>query len=274
MEKIDIHCHTTNRPLPNLLPESASLEAIGTEMARHGITKTVVLATYFPHRKSGVSNYRLHVRIAGDARFALFGSLDFEHYFWQGYNELEELARDGAIAGVKLYTGYQRIALDSPEFAKLTDLVAAHQFPLMFHGGFTYGGPSPFAESNGPQPHIVVPTARAYPQIPIIISHMAKPHLAELIRTVREHPNVHTDMSGLINSAHEREEIPACVADIRKFLGECGPDRLLFGTDFPVQTHADSITMIEQAMREYAPGDLQKVYAGNARRILRLPERL
>ena len=50
--------------------------------------------------------------------------------------------------------------------------------------------------------------------------------------------------------------------------GECGPKRLLFGTDFPVQTHEDSILLIEESMKTYSDQDKQDVYHDNAARIL------
>src|SRR3989338_6912632 len=88
---IDIHCHTTNRPLPETIDQSATIDTIVQKMNQYNISRTCLIASYFPHKQSGISNYRLAHWINNDPRFALFGSLDFEHYFYQGYNELEEL---------------------------------------------------------------------------------------------------------------------------------------------------------------------------------------
>ena len=81
--------------------ESATLDAIAAKMKEHGIEKTVVLATYFPHKTSGISNYRLLHWISKRDEFMMFGSLDFEHYFYQGVNELNELAEERLIRGEK-----------------------------------------------------------------------------------------------------------------------------------------------------------------------------
>ncbi|MBI1968550.1 hypothetical protein HYS49_01435, partial [Candidatus Woesearchaeota archaeon] len=84
MKKIDIHCHTTPRKLENMAVASASLDAIAGKMREHDIEKTVLLASYFPHKQSGISNYRLHHWITdrsdwygGHSDFCMFGSLDF-----------------------------------------------------------------------------------------------------------------------------------------------------------------------------------------------------
>ncbi len=101
----------------------------------------------------------------------------------------------------------------------------------------------------------------------IIISHLANPFTEELIQVVKRNKTIYADMSGLIESYHERQEIPKAIELIKKYLNECGPEKLLFGTDFPVQTHEDSIYMIEQAMKDYSAEDKQKVYWDNARKF-------
>jgi hypothetical protein len=92
MKKIDVHCHTTNRILTDAANSDASLEAIAIQMKEYGIIHTILLATYFPQRGTGISNYRLRHWIKGKPEFSMFGSLDFAHFFYQGYNELEEMA--------------------------------------------------------------------------------------------------------------------------------------------------------------------------------------
>ena len=59
LKKIDIHCHTSNREITGVVPTSSTLEAISNQMHKFGVDKTVLLATYFPHKGTGISNYRL-----------------------------------------------------------------------------------------------------------------------------------------------------------------------------------------------------------------------
>lgn len=75
-------------------------------------------------------------------------------------------------------------------------------------------------------------------------------------------------MSGLIDSAFGSLYKPRAVEEIKRFLGECGPERLLFGTDFPVQTHADSVYFIEESMKGFSEEDKAKVYYDNSAKLL------
>jgi len=77
-------------------------------------------------------------------------------------------------------------------------------------------------------------------------------------------------MSGLIASRHDREEIPDGVNAVRSFLEQVGPGKMLFGTDFPVQTHEDSVYFVEEGMKGFSEKEKGDVYYNNARRLLRL----
>lgn len=106
MEKIDIHCHTTNRPLPDTAPGGAGIPLILQKMDEHDIAATVLLATYFPHKSSGITNFRLASWIRDKPCLFLFGSLDFPNYFNQGMNELEEFADDDIMLVEKAMQGF------------------------------------------------------------------------------------------------------------------------------------------------------------------------
>ena len=104
--------------------------------------------------------------------------------------------------------------------------------------------------------------------VKIIISHLAKPFLTDLIGVINRQSLAYTDSSGLFDSKYEKEDIPQAIEDVTRVLGECGPKKLLFGTDFPVQTHEDSIYVVEEAMRDFHPLDKKEVYYYNASRLL------
>src|SRR3989338_539218 len=239
MKKIDIHCHTTPRKLEDLVVASASLDTIAEKMQEHNIEKTVLLASYFPHKQSGISNYRLYHWIHNRQEFLMFGSLDFEHYFNQGYNELEELAASHALHGIKIYTCYQNIDLQSEKMQRVAQLAEKHTLPLMFHVGYSYSAmrtTGKISIANTITPKDIAEIAQQYPRLPIIIAHMGKPFFDQLIEGVKNTENLYADMSGLIDSKHDRSEIGESLEAIQRFVQECGSKKLLFGSDFPVQT--------------------------------------
>jgi len=267
-----MHCHTTNRKMKDIVPKSAFLDEILEQMKIHDIEKTVVLATYFPHRESGISNFRLYNWIRDRPEFYMFGSLDFEHYFYQGINELEELAVMNVLKGIKIYTCYQEIDVNSEKFGEIISLARKNTIPLMLHSGYSYlamrkNNRVSFAEPITPK--TLEPAIQDNPDVNFIISHLAAPFLDQLIDVAKKNSNLYADMSGLIDSKFDRGKIPRSVQDIKRFLGECGPVRLLFGTDFPVQIHEDAVYFVEEAMKKYSLKDKQDVYYNNARRLLK-----
>ncbi len=272
-KKIDIHCHTTNRIVHGL---EGSLEKISYEMKKYDVEQTVVLATYFPHRGSGISNFRLlnwteqHNKTHQKEEFKMFGSLDFEHYFYQGYNELEELANQQKIAGIKIYTGYQKIDLKGDKFRKVIDLAKQKNLPLMFHGGDTSGSWKQYGKIAYEQ-EVSAETLEFIPSeygIKTIICHLGYPFIDDTIDVLKRNPLMYADMSGLFYSREEAHKLPYAVDHTRRVLEYCGPNQMLFGTDFPVHIHEHAISIVENAMKNFTEKDREKVYYQNAREVL------
>lgn len=270
MRKIDIHCHATNRPLKHTISPKADLSTIWNEMAKHEIHFTVVLASYFPDPKgnhgTGISNYRLKSWLEDWNSFVMFGSLDFNHYFYQGLNELEELAEKKAIRGIKIYTGYQNIAMTDLE--EVLKLCSKFQLPIMFHTGDCAGsrGHASIDQLDG--------FVEKYSDVNFIYTHLCNPNLESIIERVKRYKNVHTDMSGMIHSGKDDLEIPQCIENLKRFYGECGTNQLMFGTDFPVQTHDHSVLIGTQSIDALAnENERDRFWFKNAAFLLKVADR-
>lgn len=266
MKKIDIHCHTTRAQLRNIIPINATIETIESEMIKHHIEKTVLLATYFPKDGKGISNYRLLHWIRNNSKFCLFGSLDFQNYFYSGLKELSELAEENFLYGIKVYSGYQKIDYSSQQFHQLAKLAEHYQLPLMFHGGYLQCHETDLSCAINPK--LLENIVKSFPSNKFIISHLAWPFIDDLISMILRYDNILTDMSGMLDSYKTKHTFGACVEGLKKFLGNCGPSKLMFGTDFPIQTHADSIQLVESAMNDYSEIDKKRVYYDNANALL------
>lgn len=269
MKKIDIHCHTTNRIIKDIIPKSANIEAVLANMDMHEIETTVLMASYFPHKSSGISNFRLLHWIKDHPQLCMYGSLDFEFYFHQGLNELNELAESQLIKGIKIYTGYQNI--ESGKLKKVLDIAREYSLPIAFHTGVSYSAFKKYGKlaiTKIFKPDDMETIARENSDLTFILCHMGKPFFDDTIKAIKAQNNIYTDVSGLIASTDDRTEIPRSIEAIQKFLGECGPKKLIFGTDFPVQTHEDSINFIEESMKNYSSEDKTDVYYNNAKKIL------
>ncbi|MEI7718476.1 MAG: amidohydrolase family protein [archaeon] len=273
MNKIDMHCHTTNRRIEGVADKYPTLDVIENYMKQNEVEKTVLLATYFPHKGTGISNFRLLDWTRGKDNFFMFGSLDFDHFYFQGLNELEELAERKLMKGIKVYTCYQHIDLQSDKFKAVVNLAKEHNLPMMFHVGYSYSCMSKcgkVAYTQPVSPKSLEEVVKANPQVNFIFSHMGKPFFKELLEVVKANKNVYTDSSGLVDFDENPASIENVVGEVKQFVTECGADRLLFGTDFPVQTYAHSVYLIEKGMKDFSDSEKEKVFSGNARRLLRL----
>jgi len=271
MKKIDMHTHVTNRKALDVIPQDYSIEGLEKEMENFEVEKAVVLASYFPHKTSGISNFRLLSWLKDNPKFLLFGSLDFEHYFYQGFNELEELAQMQKLKGIKIYTGYQNVDLHSQKMNKIVGLVKNYDISLIFHGGYSYSSKRKY-EKDSITPILKASDleflCRENPEVNFLISHMAKPFFKDLINAINKVDNLYTDMSGLLDSKYGKKELPKLVKEVRGFVKECGCKKLLFGTDFPVQTYEDSVYIVEQAFKEKECCK-KNIYYNNARGFLK-----
>jgi len=268
-QKIDIHCHTTKRLLTNLVGADASIHRIEKEMTKNNIQYTVLLATYFPRKKTGISNYRMLHWIQSSSvasKFVMFGSLDFEHYFYQGLNELTELAEQSLIKGIKIYAGYQKI--DLAQLQEILKICEQYNLPAMIHTGdcFNTGGQiASVAELD----HLV----EKFSKVNFIYSHLGNPHIETVVERIKRYKNIYTDTSGLINSAKEAHEIPMLIDCVKKIHQECGLNQLMFGTDFPVQTHEHSIHIAKNGLISASHDEKMNFYYNNAAKLLKIIEK-
>lgn len=284
---IDIHAHTSKYPMHKLHVASASIAALESEARRYGISKIVLLATYFPLRGTGVHNLDLYRRIKGNPLFRMFGSLDVMKNLDAGLIELDSLARENKIAGIKLYPGYQIFEPGEIRLNAVYELAKKYRLPVMLHGGeLHHCCPSAMRETSArpcglpacrlrefedmAHPEYVVKPARDYPTVKFVVSHLANPYFSELRAVMKRCPNVYTDISGQLTSGppEATEDYRQHIAsEITKFLA-CpdGIDRVMFGTDFPIQGYRDSLDIVRRL--RLSPQGADKILAGNALRVL------
>ena len=286
---IDIHAHTSDHKLWGLHTESASIETIEALAQKHGVSKIVLLATYFPLKKSGLPNKELLRRIEGKELFLAFGSLDVTGDCIAGIPELEELLKAKRIRGIKLYPGYQDFSPNDKKVFPIYELAREHRVPVMFHGGELHHCCPAQARNERPlrcglnrcklddltrlsRPSEMLSAFANFPEVTFIVSHLANDAFDELRSAMSEYPNVVTDISGqfLSGTNEATEEYRAfIVSEIKKFLAlSNGMERMMFGTDFPIQSYEDSIDLT--CRLGLTKGDEEKIFWKNAARVLNL----
>ncbi|MEV0803232.1 amidohydrolase family protein [Kribbella sp. NPDC050281] len=128
-----------------------------------------------------------------------------------------------------------------------------------------------------------VDVVRAFPELQFVLDHIAKPSIAagsdlawtEWMPGLATAPNVAVKVSGMVTEA---DWSSWTVADLRPFVESVvrwfGPDRLLFGSDWPVcllaGSYGDIVTALDKALPKLSPSERDLLYGGNAERVYRL----
>ncbi|WP_019990649.1 amidohydrolase family protein [Rudanella lutea] len=124
---------------------------------------------------------------------------------------------------------------------------------------------------------------REVPEVNFVIDHLAKPYIKkqEITRwsnwmgELAKHPNVHCKVSGMVTEADwhgwsKKDFFPYLDVVFEQF----GPDRLMFGSDWPVCLVAADYTQVKTLVEDYvAPWGAevrQKVFGANAVRFYKL----
>jgi L-fuconolactonase len=123
----------------------------------------------------------------------------------------------------------------------------------------------------------VAVAAHAHPGTRMIVDHLAKPDLdvmptdawADLVRPVAHAPNVAVKFSGF---ATQVRDLDAAAVHVRDYLDAAltlfGPDRVMFGSDWPVcrvgAPYAAVVGAVEDAVERLAPAEREAFWWGTA----------
>jgi L-fuconolactonase len=131
-----------------------------------------------------------------------------------------------------------------------------------------------------------VPTlARRLPDLPMVIDHLAKPLIREGrmegwredFEAAARFPNIHCKLSGMVTEADWLAWTPADLAPyVRVALEAFGPERLMFGSDWPVSTLCASYAQVAEALGEalgpISADERAQILGGTAERFYGLAE--
>lgn len=109
---------------------------------------------------------------------------------------------------------------------------------------------------------VVVEALERVPELRAVVDHCAKPDLRsgaqgpwrEDLARVAEHPNVTCKLSGLVTEAPPGAANAVFAPVVEHVLAVFGPDRVLFGSDWPVCTLSASYTRVVSVLGEILDG--------------------
>jgi predicted TIM-barrel fold metal-dependent hydrolase len=294
---IDVHCH--------VFPTAAEGEAwqtaagfpaerdgtvadIGPRLAAAGVERAVVLvfprsllelqsaaasepgATPEDRRSRAADRLRSWNRwacelAAADPRFLAFVAVDPTVLSTAEIQHEIAAAVEAGATGVKIIPGAMRRYPDDPALAPVVAACVAHDLPLLSQSG---SGGLPPVGPRGPfgRPAAFGPVLAAHPALRLILAHLGRGADEELVELFAAHPGVVADTSLRLGSPHDAE--PWSPGPIRDLIRRLGPERVLYGTNYPIVDPVEYRERFEELGLSAAEREL--VGAANARQFLRI----
>jgi uncharacterized protein len=147
-------------------------------------------------------------------------------------DELERARTDLGLKGIKLGPNYQVFDPLGPAALRVYELAERHGLPILFHQGASPVREAPLRFAH---PLVMDEVAIRFPELRVVMAHLGHPWQRETIVTIRKHPHVYADISATFYR-------PWSFYEGLRLATEWGAlDKLLFGSDFPIATPAETI---------------------------------
>ena len=145
--------------------------------------------------------------------------------------ELERARADLGLKGIKLGPNYQVFDPLGDAALRVYGPPQRHGLPVLFHQGASPVRDAPLRYAH---PLLMDEIAIRFPELRVVMAHLGHPWQRETIVTIRKHPHVYADVSALFYR-------PWSFYEGLRLATEWGAlDKLLFGSDFPIATPAET----------------------------------
>ena len=152
-------------------------------------------------------------------------------------DQIDYCVNELGLRGIKIYPMLGRYDPSDPTIFGLYEKAQRLKLPILSHVG-TH--PNPKAMLKYSQPLLFDEVAQAFPELKIIIAHMAHPWQRDCAVVIRKHPNVFADVSGVWTRPWQGWD--ALITMIEWGVA----DKLLFGSDYPFWTPQEGMDKIRR----------------------------
>lgn len=264
---IDCHTHINNYHKEDVESLGACLAELRRHMRRNGIDLALVLTSY--KVTPGRPSTKLVVEATrGMNDVFVIAGLSWTTFHRDQLDEIATFVAEGRVKGLKLYPGYEPFYPSDPKFDPVYEFAAKHRIPVMIHSGDTY---SPSGKVKFAHPLHVDEVAVDHPDVNFVICHIGNPWIRDCMEVVYKNRNAYTDISGLVlgNFSDRFEQY------MRKQLQEMllfgvEPDKVLFGTDWPISSMESYIEFIDDLA--LPPKEKRKILFDNSVEVFRLQD--
>ena len=147
-------------------------------------------------------------------------------------DEYDRCVGDLGCKGIKLGPNYQDFDPTGTEAFKMFSRLESDGIPIIFHQGTSPMSDAPLTYAH---PLTTDKVAMAFPDLKIVLAHLAHPWQADCITVVRKHPNVWADVSAQFYRPYSFWQA------MRLFYEWGCTEKILFGSDWPVTKPQDNI---------------------------------
>jgi predicted TIM-barrel fold metal-dependent hydrolase len=164
--------------------------------------------------------------------------------------EIERATGDLKLRGIKLGPNYQNFDPLGEAAFRVFRRAQELGLPILLHQGTS---PVQFADLDYAHPRHIDRVAMAFPRLKLILAHMAHPWQADCICVVRKHPNVYADISALFYRPWSHYTCMRLATEWNIL------HKLLFGSDYPVATPAETMAGMRSVNEPVARAGLPPV---------------
>ncbi len=205
--------------------QKASVEFLNDTMAEAGVDKAVIVQ---PRNYVFDNSYLADCLKRFPGRFAAMGLVDPKSP--DGADRLEELVRERGFSGLRLELGWE---------TDLNDFYGADRMPLWQRAeelGACFG----ILGSNMDH-SCLAPMVARFPGVNVVLDHLGgvpldpelQPPLLDAVLRLARYPNVYVKVSNLQGKSREEYPYRDTYDLVRRIYDAYGPQRLMWGTDFP-----------------------------------------
>jgi uncharacterized protein len=271
---IDAHVHCSDKRKDDQLRHYAQLNGLRynlgellEKMEAKGVEAALLLS---PPMRGGLPLPNPEVvRLCERSRDALFPVFTVEPQKGAVKEALKLAdAQRGSLKGFKIWLGYRRVFAGDQVFAPLYDYAEEHDLPVLFHTGDTATSTGSLVHSH---PLTLDELANEREGLKIVVCHLGNPWILDTAELLYKHANVHADISGLVvgSGGYTKEYMAMLARRISEAVYYAGgAEKLLFGTDYPVETHEDGLSLVSAL--KVTQADREKILWRNASRLFKI----
>jgi len=269
MKIIDAHIHTNfrHRGAAELSKEKKipfSWDDLQRQLDHNNVAGAVIITTDHNDPTPGEEALLTSQR-KQDARLFPVCSIHPEYTSRADAHKVEKLLQAGELFGIKIFPGYHPVYPSDERYHTFYTLAGKYGVPVIVHTGDTFGSHHLVKYAH---PLDVDEIAVKFPKTTFILAHLGNPWVRDAAELVYKNENVYADLSAFCLAHPGKHDLQRIVHDITFALNYTGrPDKLLFGTDWPLVDIGSYIKVIKKAVpRKHH----QQVFFENANRVFKM----